>query len=124
MIDFGSSDEEKYIDRIDTSRPLTRDLSEIVKAAYIIEAELRHQVGRLQNVQPRTEAEAEHTQHLREGYNNAYYNVRVLRRYHEGRLHRLRTTGDTAPQPDEPDESESGPVFSEAHDDPHGANNG
>lgn len=123
MIDFSGPDEERYVDRVDTSRPLTRDLAKIIESAYIIEAELRHQVSRLETVKPRTESEGEHTKQLREGYNNAYYNLRVLRRYHEGRLYRLRTTGDSAPQADG-DEGDDRIVFSSEHDDPHGASNG
>lgn len=123
MIDKPRDDDlsERHVDLVDTSRPLTRDLSKIVESAYIVEAELRHQLRRLTNVKPRTSAEAAHLERLTNGYSEACHNVRVLRRYHEGRLHRQRTTGDTAVVSDEDNTSI---VFGTDDDDPHGARNG
>ncbi len=125
MIDRPQEDdsrEERHVDLVDTSRPLTRDLSKIVESAYIMEAELRHQVARLASVEPRTEAEQEHLAGLINGYNEATYNIRVLRRYHEGRLYRKKMTGDTAPVTETDDDT--GLVFGTQDDDPHGARNG
>lgn len=120
--DNGGESRERHVDLVDTSRPLTRDLNKIVDASYIVEAELRHQVNRLLSVKPRTEAEEQHLTGLINGYNEATHNVRVMRRYHEGRLYRKRTTGDTAPVADTDDDVEI--VFGSQDDDPHGARNG
>jgi hypothetical protein len=113
--------DEKHVDLVDTSHPLTRDLGKLIDACYIVEAELRHQVHRLERmVQPRTSGERAHTEQLRAGYNEAYHNIKTLRRYHEGRRYRQARTGSAAPAT----ESSVGPVFGGSDDDPHGARNG
>ena len=113
--------DEKHVDLVDTSHPITRDLNRLIESCYIVEAELRHQVYRLDNrVKPRTEGEKAHTQQLRTGYNEAYHNVKTLRRYHEGRKYRQSRTGTSAPA----SESSTAPVFGGSDDDPHGARNG
>jgi hypothetical protein len=114
--------DERHVDLVDTSHPITRDLGKLIDALYIVEAELRHQVYRLDNrVKPRTEGERQHTHRLRDGYHESYHNIKTLRRYHEGRKHRQDKTGSAAPTVVE---SGTGPVFGSAQDDPHGARNG
>ena len=81
----------------DNLPPPQRDLAVLVTNIRATEAELWHQVKRLDDsVQARTESEATHLVKLREQYKEAAHAVRVLRRYHEGRLERLHRHGTTA----------------------------
>lgn len=112
-------DEPAHVDLVDTSRPLTRDLAKIIESAYIVEAELRHQLRRINPDRARTDSERAHLQGLKNGYGEAFHNVRVLRRYHEGRIHRQRASGDTAPAALAQDGTGTQPVFNRDGDDPH-----
>jgi hypothetical protein len=77
--------------------PATRDLSKLVNALVLVEAELGFQVHRLnEHVKPRTKSEIEYHENLKEGYGGARYWVGILKRYHEGRLERSRS-GDSLP---------------------------
>lgn len=72
------------------SQPVTRDLTRIVEACEIVEAELRFQVERLtQQVRPeRSDSDPEHLGDLRDGYDNAARYVRILGNYQRGRVER------------------------------------
>lgn len=62
----------------------------LVGALVLTEDELSYQVRRLEGkVKARTEEEAQYHAELREGYKNAGFHIRTLRRYHEGRLERI-----------------------------------
>jgi len=72
------------------SMPVERNLSRLVDALKVTEAELSFQVHRLTDmVTPRTSEERAHLQSLKAGYSEARQNVRRLRKYHEARLSRL-----------------------------------
>ena len=81
-------------------RPRTRDLPYLVDALRVTEAELAFQVKRLTGlVNARTQEEQQYHDELRTGYEGAARYVRVLRRYHEGRLERLQDDGRVTPLP-------------------------
>ena len=67
--------------------PATRSLAELVRALEIVQEELGFQVHRLnEHVRPRTEAETDYHENLKEGYGKARYWIGILHRYHKGRL--------------------------------------
>lgn len=70
--------------------PKARNLAELVRACEVVESELGFQVMRLTDlVKAKTEEEAKYHNELREGYENSQFYVRVMKRYHRGRLERL-----------------------------------
>jgi hypothetical protein len=71
------------------AQPITRDLTEVVKALEIVEQEFGFQAERLTRaVQASTENEREHQADLAVGYQTGARYAGILRRYHEGRLRR------------------------------------
>lgn len=67
-----------------------KDLVQLIKSLDESGTELSFQVMRLtEHVKPRTETEQEYHDTLKKGYENASYYVRLLKRYHEGRLEKL-----------------------------------
>ncbi len=106
MIDFPTSDasdrapRDGFIDRIDTSQPIVRDLRTLIAAAYILEAEFRYQHTRL-GPEPtgRTEVETTHKRGLTEQYKVGASTIRTYRRYQEDRLERQRKAQDPGAPP-------------------------
>lgn len=73
------------------AQPRARSLDELVDALETVESELGFQVMRLnEHVNPRTEEEAKYHEDLKHGYQSSQYYVRLLKRYHQGRLDRQR----------------------------------
>jgi ribosome recycling factor len=76
--------------------PASRDLSEIINACKIVEAEHGYQAYRLRElVQPRTEDERAYHAKMAQEYEAARKQTRRLRGYHEKRLKRQEETGST-----------------------------
>lgn len=106
----------REVDFRDTSRPLTRDLGELIDALYIVEAELRFQAERVDLNKARTVEEREHFERLQTNYTESAYTVRTLRRYQEGRVGKR----GTVPAPALPtDAIPNTPVHGREEDDPH-----
>lgn len=69
--------------------PKSRSLEEVIAGCEIAQSELNFQLMRLeQHVRPKTPAEQEYHDNLKNGYNTAQYWLGVLIRYHKGRLER------------------------------------
>jgi hypothetical protein len=81
-----------------TDQPRTRDLSKVIEALDIVEAELRFQVSRLKEKlkieREQKGAENEYLERLCQRYDEATGTLVTLRRYQEGR------TGIIQPRPE------------------------
>jgi hypothetical protein len=84
---------------VDDDKPATNDLNEVVAACFIVEAEMKYQVKRLDShVKPRTKEEQRYLDDTLEAYRIAEKAVRRLRRYHSSRMERHSATGSPAPE--------------------------
>jgi hypothetical protein len=70
------------------TQPLTRDVSELVDALAIVEAELGFQISRLRQNTGSSEQERDHLVDMMGGYIVSYRYVGLLKRYHSGRVER------------------------------------
>ena len=99
MIDRPRGDESVTAggrDDYSNALPLVRDIGEIVRCLAVSEAEVRHQIARLErHVQSRTEKEAQYHRELLDGYRTTARYLAILRRYQQGRLE----NGGRAPEP-------------------------
>ena len=84
-----------------TASPKTRDLAKLIESLDITGTELSFQVMRLnEHVKPRTTEEKEYHETLKAGYEQAAYYVRLLKKYHEGRLERQTGPNESADSKD------------------------
>lgn len=84
-----------------TASPKTRDLARLIDALEIVGTELSFQVMRLtEHVTPRTDEEREYLEKLKKGYEQGAYHVRLLKKYHEGRLERQTGPNETVDSKD------------------------
>lgn len=73
----------------------------MIDALDIVGTELSFQVMRLtEHVKPRTDEEGEYHEKLKKGYEQAAYHVRLLKKYHEGRLERQTGPNETVDNKD------------------------
>lgn len=80
-----------------TASPKTRDLARLIEALDTVGTELSFQVMRLtEHVKPRSDEEADYHEKLKKGYTDAAYHVRLLKKYHEGRLERQTGPNESA----------------------------
>lgn len=80
-----------------STAPKTRDLARLIDALDVVGTELSFQVMRLnEHVKPRTDEEADYHEKLKVGYTDAAYHVRLLKKYHEGRLERQTGPNESA----------------------------